>query len=105
MQLCHKASIAATDAFWKVALKFEELFEAKENLQNVKISQFRTYREKMYKKQCPKILLTFVYKNNQSGDVQIIDEVESAPRSAFDNNSKYTKLYEIAHVQVKILYL
>lgn len=66
-----------------------------------KIPQFRSIRETLYDNNVPHISLEFAYEVKATGDIIILNDLESTPTSRFPP-SKYTKLYESAKVKVII---
>ena len=102
IQLSHKVSMKAADQFWAVGLHwFKKLFDAKNNQKiRFKTPQFVAQRRKLYKKQCPKVHLSFSYKNKTTGDVKIIEDVAVTPQKDFDRNPNFEKLFESASVKV-----
>lgn len=75
--------------------------EAKAREKNTrKIPQFRTIREALYKAKVPRIKLEFAYEVKATGDILILEDLESCPSAKFPP-SKFTKLYEAARVEVK----
>lgn len=79
---------------------FPRLYEAKKRERIAKnVPQFRSIRETFNKEKVPRIILEFAYKVKATGDIIILQDLESTPASKFPP-SKYTKLYESAKVQV-----
>lgn len=101
MELKHHMSITASNELWKLATYLiPKLFEAKNREGNLKkIPQLRSIRDSMYKAIVPPIKLEFAYEVKETGDIIILRDLESTPTSKFPP-SKYTKLYEKAHIQV-----
>ena len=101
VQLTHKVSCAATNAFWKLSLKWigRLLHSKKINRVKRKIPQFRQQRNKLYK-DCPRIGMNFGYLNTDTNEILTLTDVDTAPRKRFQNDLKYEKLYEAAFIKV-----
>ena len=102
IQLTHKVSLKATDSFWKVAVAYiGKVFEAKQR-QGIrrKVPQFIHQRKQIFSKECPRVSMNFAFKNNDTQEVHVINNVDCAPLKRFQNNPKFTKLYEEAYVDV-----
>ena len=97
-QLHHKVSATATDAFWKIALQFwPKIIESKvkEDIKK-KTPLFQNQRKILYKNECPRVEMTFVYKNVRDGSLKKISST-STPKV---DDRDYVKLYEEAHIKV-----
>ena len=103
VQLTHEVSVAATDAFWAVAItNMKKLLEAKANEGITrKIPMFQNQRKILFEKECPAIEMTFAYMHNETQRLHIVKD-DKLPRKNFDSNPAYTKLYETACVKVRI---
>ena len=100
IQLNHNFSIAAADSFWKLSMaSVSHLLASKEN-SNVRkgVPGFIHLKRKMYEDQCPKVYMKFVYRNKNTGEIEI-HKGDKCPRSQFPK-SQYIKLYEEAHIKV-----
>ena len=99
IEISHRVSKTASNAFWKLAHKwFHRLFTAKkQQLLKKKVPQFAHLRRKMYAA-LPKIHLEIGYVHKETGELTVI-HTSVTPRSKFPPD-KYQKVYEIASVNV-----
>ena len=97
----HHVSKAASNSFWKVADKcFHKLYEAKEREGITrKVPQFMHARKKIYEKMNPEISMQVAYKHKETGEITVVDSVDSTPASQYPPNV-YTKIFEVASVEV-----
>lgn len=101
VEMRHKVSKCCSNELWEVAKKgFQKITETR-NRQFIdkKIPQFRTVRDNLYKNHIPEISMVVAFEVIETGDVIILDDLESTPIKRFPPN-KYTKLYETATVKV-----
>ena len=100
MEQRHHVSKSASDDFWRLASSaFPKLHRAKVNeMITNKIPQFTSQRLKTKKKEVPDITLEVAYQNNDTEEITVVQS-EKTPKNRF-NPQTYTKLYEIASVQV-----
>ena len=102
VQLTHQVSLSAADAFWKLALKFMPRIIKSKGNNNVrrKIPKFQNQRRMLYRQLCPRIGMNFAYKDNDTDMIKLVNNVETTPRKHYEQNPRYTKLYEAAFVKV-----
>ena len=102
IQLTHDVSIAATDAFWSLAIQWIGRLHRIRDIQGIKrkIPQFPNQRKKMYEKECPKVSMSFTYMNNETDEIIHVNNVENTPLKNYDRNNAFTKLYESAFIKV-----
>lgn len=96
----HRVSKRASNAFWELSTRlFPLLIEARQR-ENIatKISQFRSIRKKLYKP-LPRIILEVAYQVKSTGDIIILQDLDSIPVKKFPP-CKFRKLYESAKVSV-----
>ena len=99
-ELQHNVSLAASDAFWKLALKsFSPLLKAKDEA-NVKkeTPQFTHLRRQLRDKYLPPIEMQIGYKHRETGE-EIHLKTDAIPASRFPKSS-YQPMYEIASIKV-----
>ena len=104
VEIDHHVSKAASNAFWIVADKFfHRLYEAKkrEGITR-KIPQFVQERNKLYDNKVPDISMKVAYKHNVTGEISMVEATDSIPTSQHPPNL-YTKIYEVASVEVIII--
>ena len=101
VELDHCVSKAASDAYWKLALKhFHGLLEAKkEEKITRKTPQFTHVRRTLRKKFVPPITMELGYRNTNTNEESHIVST-NIPRNQFPKPD-YTQLYEIASVKVR----
>ena len=106
LEVNHRVSNRASNEFWSLAVKsFPRLLEAKQlEGRTRKIPGFRSIRKHLHKNHIPEILMDVCYEVKATGDMIILNNLESIPVKKFPP-SKYKKLYETAKVKVKIPYL
>ena len=104
-ELLHRVSKEASNSFFELGKKwFFPLFEAKRLEGVTKNSpQFVHIRRQLYKKRIPPVLLEVAYKNNDTGEINVLKDLQSIPISKYPR-SEYTKLYESAYVKVNCNY-
>lgn len=102
LQLTHDVSLAATDAFWSLAMKCIPKLLHIRDVQGIKrkIPQFPNQRKNLYRKECPKVFMSLAYLNTETNDIVYVNKVDSTPMKTYDQNNKFTKLYESAFIQV-----
>lgn len=100
----HQVSKEASNVLFEVAKKwFPKLQKAKEDEGiTVNTPQFVHLRRDLYNKNVPKVYLEIGYRHRDTGDIIILDKLESTPMSRFPPNV-YEKLYEVAYVEVTII--
>lgn len=100
----HHVSKAASSSFWKVADKyFHSLYGAKEREGiSRKVPQFMQERKKIHDKNVPKISMEVAYQHKHTGEISVVENVQSIPASRYPPNL-YTKIYEVASVEVNIM--
>ena len=102
IELSHKVSKTATNAFWSLAQKMTELFEVKNQTNvNRKTPQFSHQRKKLYENFAPKMKMEIAYRNKSTGEIIIEENLQHTPVSQYPA-SEFEKLYEIATVEVNI---
>lgn len=103
LQLTHHVSLAASNQFWNLAIKqIHEIFKKKEQEKvKRKIPQFLHVRKMIYKDLCPEIKMSFVFLNKLDGSLIRVNG-EQTPLSQFQRDPNYQKLFEEAHIEVKI---
>ena len=103
--MTHSVSLAATDAYWRLALEWmDKLFEAKrrEGIKK-KIPQFLNQRNNMFHKTCPRISMDFAYRHIETNEVVLVKDVDKAPTKTYASDPNYVKLYESASVKVTLI--
>ena len=104
-QLTHQVSISAANAFWSLAFenvcKIHQL-KGDEGIRKG-IPQFVHMRRVMYKEACPKIWMSFTFKNLDDGSIITVQD-DHTPLSRYQRDPKYQKLYEEAHIKVKLYF-
>lgn len=102
-QLTHHVSLAASNSFWKLSFQnVAKLLELKHNEQVTrKIPQFMQVRKNLHKDLCPDIKMTFVFLNKEDQSITHVN-VDHTPVKEFQSNPKFQKLYEEAHIQVRV---
>lgn len=101
LEINHEVSKTASNAFWDLAkLWFHRLFRAKE-IQKVKkkTPTFEHIRKTLHDKYVPPIKMEFSYKDRETGEVIITENLSKNPNSQFPVQ-QYKKLWETAHVEV-----
>lgn len=104
LELKHRVSKGGAEDFWTlVTSALPRVYRARLD-QNVykDMPQFSHIRRKLYKKNTPKVNLKIAYKNKETDEITVV-ESDKTPVSAFPA-SQYQKLYEVATVEVKIIY-
>ena len=106
VQLTHDVSLAATDGFWSLAKTWIPRIFNIRNTQGIrrKFPQFQNQRKKLYRNECPKVSMSFGYLNNDTQAIVHVKNVEHTPRKTYDRNTKFSKLYECAYIQVNYLF-
>ena len=101
--LTHHVSLAASNQFWQLAFKFVSNIEDLKHQENNsrKIPQFLQVRKNIYTDNCPKVTMTFAYLNKNDQSIIHVN-VDQTPINDFDRNPQFQKLYEEAHVDVRI---
>ena len=97
----HRASKTASNAFWDLANKhFYQLYSVK-TAQGIKrkIPKLPSLRKKVYDDNVPDVKLTIGYECKETGEIQVVQDVESTPVSRFPP-STHRRVFEIAHVDV-----
>lgn len=99
-QFTHNVSAAAANSYWQLAVnQLPGLSVAKERCGVEKhVPGFVHIRRKLIKDGCPTIYMKFAYFNKLTNTTEII-HCTKAPARNFPK-SKYTKLYEEAHIKV-----
>ena len=99
-QLTHNVSAAATNSFWHIALNdFTSLSDAREHSMTKKnIPGYIHLRRQLYKEKCPEVHMRFVYLNKESKNIEVV-HCDKDPGHKYPK-SKYTKLFEEAHIKV-----
>ena len=104
-QLTHHVSLAASNAFWKLSFncvpKLVELQANEQVKRKSKIPQFLQVRKNLHKDLCPDINMTFAFLNKEDQSIIHVN-VDHTPVKEFENNPKYQKLYEEAHIEVRV---
>lgn len=101
VQLTHKVSLTAANAFWKLSFKhLKEIFDLKE-AEGVKrkIPQFQQVRKNIYKDLCPDVKMRFAFLNKNDNTVIIVED-DKTPMNKYQRNPQYQKLYEEARIEV-----
>ena len=103
-QLTHNVSAAATNCFWDIALRsFPALSDARErSMRKKNVPGYIHLRRQLYKERCPEVHMRFAYLNKDSGTIEVVD-CKNDPGQRFPR-SKYTKLFEEAHIKVPYSY-
>ena len=101
IEIDQNVSKACSDSFWNLAQKWFPRLQACKEKQRIKrkTPQFTHIRRKMYHEKTPKVHLDIAYKNKETGEVEVIEDVEKIPVNKYPPN-KFTKLYESASVHV-----
>ena len=102
IELNHQVSKVATQTFWELGKKwFHRMFLAKQS-QNIskKTPSFVHIRRKMNLNYVPPITLELAYQDKRTGEFSVVEE-SITPRARFPPH-EYTKVWEIAHVQVTL---
>ena len=102
LQLTHDVSLAATDAFWNLAMKSIPKLLHIRDVQGIKrkIPQFPNQRKILYSNECPKVSMLLAYLNTETNDIVYVKNVNRTPMKTYDWNNKFIKLYESASIQV-----
>ena len=100
-EINHHVSKAGANELWKVADKyFHRMYKAKEREQiKRKVPQFLHTRRKLNDEHVPTVTMSVAYKHKRTGEISIVETKESMPTSQYPPNV-YTKLYEVASVEV-----
>ena len=104
VEIDHRVSKAASNAFWSLAdSTFHKLYALKEQ-QNIKrnVPQFEHLRKILYKNNTPTIYMEVAYKNNETGEIITLQNIEKIPAKQYTKD-KFTKLYEQASVKAEDL--
>ena len=102
IELKHDVSKVASEAFWSLSKTwFHRMFQAKEN-QNVrrKTPNFVHIRRQLHKQHVPPIHMEFAFQHKETGQITFAQDAIT-PRARFPHH-EFFKLWEIAHVEVKI---
>ena len=103
VEIDHRVSKEASNAFWCLAnAMFHPMYLAKGN-GGRKIPQFPQIRDSLYNDKTPRVKMEIYYKSKENGDISTVKDVSSTPVSKFPP-SEYTKLYEIASVDVRYFF-
>lgn len=70
-----------------------------------KIPKFPQVRKNVYRDICPKVKMSFMFRNRNDGSIKISTELDHTPLNKFQRDPLYEKLYEEAHIEVKRKYL
>ena len=100
LELHHKVSKTAVDAFWRLAIHLiPKLIESKK-LHSItrKIPQFQQLRRKMFQHNLPKLDLELSYRNNSTGEVSNFVS-PNIPSKQFPKN-EFTPLLEVITLKV-----
>lgn len=101
LELKHHCSKSSTNDFWRLAIEsLPKVLEAK-RLEDIDkhVPQFRSIRQNLHDKYVPRIFMEVAYEVKETGDVILLQDLESSPIKKFPP-SKFRKLYETAHVKV-----
>ena len=101
VEMDHRVSKEASNCFFEVAKKWIwKLYHAK-NLEGIVANtpQFVNIRRQLFARFVPPISLSFGYRHKESGEITVLEDLESTPFMRFPR-TEYTKLYEIASVKV-----
>lgn len=100
VQLTHRVSISASNSFWEFAVNSIPKLSQCKNDRSIKkaIPGYIHLRRKMYKEQCPKVHMKFVYLNKNTEAIEIV-HTNTNPAKQY-NRINYVKLYEEAHFEV-----
>ena len=102
-EIDHRMSKKGSEILWKLANEhFYEIYRVKKE-QGIKrkIPQFQQIRRQLTKKNTPKVKLEIAYKCKDTGEITIMENLESTPVSRFPP-STHERLYEIASVDVSL---
>ena len=97
----HQVSATAANSFWDVGFKY--LPRVLDQRRGKKVPKFVHQRRKMMKDDAPKVEMEHVYKKTTHDSIIKI-KGSVAPVKAYQTNPMYEKLYETAHVKVKLIY-
>ena len=99
MEIGHRVSKEASNEFWRLSNDmFHRMYMAKGN-DGRKIPQFPQIRDTLYKDKTPPVYMEIGYQSKENADISIVKDATTTPVSQFPP-SEYTKLYEIASVDV-----
>ena len=96
-EITHKVSKSASNSFWELAMHFFPLLLAFDN--NKKMVKFPQQRKILHESYVPRILMNIAYQEKKTEKYHTLNNVTVIPISQFPP-SKFTKIYEIATVQV-----
>lgn len=94
----HKVSLSAANSFWDLALKYMPLLLQQ---RQKRVPKFVQQRKKMVQSRCPPVEMQFTFKNREDQSIVNVTGTQ-APLKVYQNNPKYEKLLETAHVKVII---
>ena len=99
IEIHHRVSKQASNDLWALAnTMFHPMYVAKGE-GGRKIPQISHLREKLYQSKVPPVRMHIGYKNKDTGEVTVAEDVRSSPDARF-HPSTYKRLYEIAFVDV-----
>ena len=103
-QLTHQVSLAACNAFWKIAFRgIPSILEMKKIEKiNKAIPQYPQIKKNIYNDLCPDIKMHFVYENTSDGSIIHVN-TGTTPITKYQRDPMYKKLYEEAHIEVIIV--
>ena len=98
VELTNNVSKHATDAFWRLALKFFPLLTTLP-ANGKKILQFQQLRKKLYSEYVPDISMCVTFEERETNQLHHLMDITSIPKNRFPPH-QYKKLYETAKVKV-----
>ena len=102
-EIDHRVSKVASNVFWSLAKDyFYRLYSVKFQ-QGItrKVPNFEHIRRQLYKKKVPKVKMAVCYQSKATGELTVLEDIESTPVSKFPP-STHKRLYEVAAVDVSI---
>ena len=103
-QLCHKVSLTAACAFWKLSFKYvKDIYDKKAaEVVTKKIPQYVTVKKNIYKDQSPDVKMKFTFRNKIDNTIFSVEQ-DKTPVKQYQRDPKYEKLYEEAKIEVIVL--
>ena len=99
IEINHRVSKEASNSFWSIANQmFHNLYLAKGE-GGRKVPQFQHIRNNLYLNKGVKVKMEIGFKAKEDGEITVVKDVHTIPVKRYPRSS-YTRLYEIASVDV-----
>ena len=100
IQLTHNVSAAATNSFWQASFdSIPILCAVKERCNiDVNVPGFIHIRRKLYSNICPTVHMKYVFLERSTNSIEVVHCTKDPGKRYL--KSRYTKLYEEAHIKV-----